>query len=63
VAAEASVGAILGMLEHCVAQGLGQLQPTLAGHASYLALAPAIGAEDAIGAIFAGEEESSCRVV
>jgi AcrR family transcriptional regulator len=58
VTAEASVGAIWGVLEHCVARGSTRLLAGLAVHASYLALAPAIGGEDAVGAILAGDGSS-----
>ncbi|HEY5342210.1 MAG TPA: hypothetical protein VIJ66_00930, partial [Solirubrobacteraceae bacterium] len=51
LAIEASVGAIWGIVDHHVKRGAGHLLPALAGHATYLALAPAIGGEAAIRAI------------
>lgn len=51
LAAEASIGAIWGILHHHVTHAQTRLLPGLAGHISYLALAPAIGADDAIRAI------------
>lgn len=48
---EAIVGAIWGILHDHVTRGQTQLLPELSGQVSYLALAPAIGAEDAIRAI------------
>jgi AcrR family transcriptional regulator len=53
VAIEASVGAIWGIVDHHVTRGAGHLLPALAGHATYLALAPAIGAEAAVRAVLA----------
>ncbi|HEY5046019.1 MAG TPA: TetR/AcrR family transcriptional regulator [Solirubrobacteraceae bacterium] len=53
--AEASVGAIWGIVHDHVTRGAMQLLPGLAGHATYLALAPTIGAEAAVQAILAGQ--------
>ncbi len=51
LAAEAIVGAIWGIIHHHVTHGKTRQLPALAGQVSYLALAPAIGAENAIHAI------------
>jgi hypothetical protein len=51
VVLEAIVGAIWGFVHHHVTQGKAQLLPALAGHATYLALAPVVGPEEAIQAI------------
>ena len=52
--AEASVGAIWGIVHDHVTRDAMQPLPELAGYATYLALAPAIGAEAAVQAILAG---------
>ena len=49
--AEASVGAIWGIVHHHVTRGASHLLPGLADYATYLALAPIIGAQQAIEAI------------
>ena len=54
LAAEASVGAVWGIVHDHVTRGATQQLPGLAGHATYLALAPAIGAEAAVEVILAG---------
>ena len=50
---EAIVGALWGTLHHHVTRGEAHLLPGLADQTTYLALAPAIGAQDAISAIVA----------
>jgi AcrR family transcriptional regulator len=52
-AAEASVGAMWGVIHHFVAQGRGAQLPTAAPVLSYLALAPALGGAEAADAIVA----------
>jgi AcrR family transcriptional regulator len=59
VIAEATVGALWGLVRHYVTAGAAHLLPELAGHAAYVALAPAVGAEAAVLAI--AEEERACR--
>jgi AcrR family transcriptional regulator len=54
LAAEASVGAIWEMARHHVANGTSRRLPDLAGYASYVVLAPAIGAEEAVRVVRAG---------
>jgi AcrR family transcriptional regulator len=54
LAAEASVGAIWEMARHHVANRTTGRLPDLAGHAAYMVLAPAIGAQEAVRAIRAG---------
>jgi AcrR family transcriptional regulator len=56
LAAEASVGAIWGIVHHHVALGRAHRLPSITGVLSYLALAPAIGAEQAVEAIMAEHE-------
>ena len=51
--AEASVGAIWGIVHHHVTQGAAGRLPQLAGYATYLALAPAIGGDAAVRVILA----------
>jgi AcrR family transcriptional regulator len=53
LAAEASVGAVWGIVHQHVASGHAHLLPRAAGTLSYLALAPAIGAQQAVEAITA----------
>ncbi|MGH2903618.1 MAG: TetR/AcrR family transcriptional regulator [Solirubrobacteraceae bacterium] len=53
LAAQASVGAIWGIVHQHVAGGHAELLPGVAGTLSFLALAPAIGAEQAVAAIVA----------
>ena len=59
---EASIGAIWGNLHHHVTRGACGRLPELAGYATYLALAPAIGGEAALAAILAGAGEPVSRV-
>ena len=54
LAAEASVGAIWEMARHHVANRTTGRLPDLAGYAAYVALAPAIGAEEAVRVVRAG---------
>ena len=56
LAAEASVGALWGVVHHHVALGRAHRLPGIAGLLSYLALAPAIGPERAVRAIVAEHE-------
>jgi AcrR family transcriptional regulator len=56
LAAEASIGAVWGVMHHHVALGRAHQLPSIAGVLSYLALAPAIGAEQAVNAIVAEHE-------
>lgn len=57
LAAEATLGAIWGILHHHVTHGQTGRLPGLAGHVSYLALAPAIGGTAAVDAIRRGDED------
>jgi AcrR family transcriptional regulator len=57
LAAAASVGAVWGLVHHHVTQGATQLLPGLADYATYMALAPVIGAQAAVQVILADEEE------
>ena len=50
---EASIGAILGIVHHHVTRGATHRLPGLADYATYLALAPVIGGEAAVGVILA----------
>jgi AcrR family transcriptional regulator len=59
VVAEATVGALWGMIRHHVASGAAHMLPILASQAAYVALAPIVGAEAAVRAIDA--EERSIR--
>jgi AcrR family transcriptional regulator len=52
-AAEASIGAMWGVIHHFVASGTGEQLPIAAPVLSYLALAPAIGGAAAVDAIIA----------
>ena len=56
LAAEASVGAVWGIVHHHVALGRAHQLPSVTGVLSYLALAPAVGAEHAVDAIAAEHE-------
>ena len=56
LAAEASIGAVWGVIHHHVALGRAHQLPSITGVLSYLALAPAIGAEQAVQAIVAEHE-------
>jgi len=53
---EGIVGGIWGIIQHHVTSGSAQLLPALAGHVSYLALAPAVGGEVAVDAILAADQ-------
>lgn len=55
--AEASVGALWGIIHHHVARGATRLLPGFAGCATYLVLAPVIGGEGAVEVILACAEE------
>jgi AcrR family transcriptional regulator len=61
-AAEASIGAMWGVIHHFVASGTGEQLPIAAPVLSYLALAPAIGGEAAVDAIVAPSTKA-CRAV
>jgi AcrR family transcriptional regulator len=54
--AEASVGAIWGIVHHHVTRGAAHLLPGLADYATYIALAPVIGGEAAVQVILACNE-------
>lgn len=56
VTVEAIIGAIWGIVHQHVTQGTAHLLPALAGHLSYLALAPAVGADTAVRVILAEDE-------
>jgi AcrR family transcriptional regulator len=56
LAAEASIGAVWGVIHHHIALGRAHRLPRITGVLSYLALAPAIGAEQAVEAIAAEHE-------
>jgi AcrR family transcriptional regulator len=56
LAAEASIGAVWGVIHHHVAVGRAHQLSRITGVLSYLALAPAIGAEQAVDAIAAERE-------
>jgi AcrR family transcriptional regulator len=53
LAADASVGAIWGVIHHHIAHGSGNRLPDIAPQLSFMALAPALGAEAALQAILA----------
>ncbi len=55
VVAEATVGALWGIIRCYVVGGAGHMLPALAGQAAYVALAPIVGAEAAVRAIEAEE--------
>lgn len=57
LAAEASVGAIWGVVHHHVANGASNRLPSIAPQLSFLALAPALGAQAAVRAILAEHAE------
>lgn len=57
-AAEASIGAMWGVIHHFVATGRGTQLPTAAPALSYLALAPALGGAAAIDVIVASEDRN-----
>ncbi len=56
LAAEASVGAVWGIIHHHVTRGATHLLPGLADYASYIALTPVIGGEAAVQVILAARE-------
>ncbi len=56
LAAEASIGAVWGILHHHVTRGATHLLPGLASCATYIALAPVIGGEAAAEVILCDEE-------
>ncbi len=56
LAAEASIGAVWGILHHHVTRGATHLLPGLADYATYIALAPVIGGEAAAEVILCDEE-------
>lgn len=56
LAAEASVGAVWGIVHHYVTRGATHLLPGFAGYATYIALAPAIGGEAAAQVILCDED-------
>ena len=56
LAAEASIGAVWGILHHHVTRGATHLLPGLASYATYIALAPVIGGEAAAEVILCDEE-------
>jgi AcrR family transcriptional regulator len=49
--ADASVGAVWGIIHHCVARGATRLLPCLADHVTYITLAPLLGADAARPAV------------
>lgn len=53
VAAEASIGAVWGIVHHYVLRGEAEVLPCLAGKLAYMLLSPALGAERAVEAILA----------
>jgi AcrR family transcriptional regulator len=55
--ADASVGAVWGIIHHYVTRGAADLLPGLAGHVTYIALAPVVGAEAAVEVVRAGEAQ------
>jgi AcrR family transcriptional regulator len=55
--AEAAVGAIWGIVHDQVTRGSARLLPELAGYATYIALAPAIGGQAAMQLILSSREE------
>jgi AcrR family transcriptional regulator len=57
VAMEATVSAIWGIIHQTVTSGSAQLLPALADHATYLALAPFVGAEEAADAVCGNEQD------
>jgi hypothetical protein len=56
LAAEASVGAVWGIVHHHVTGGATHLLPGLADHATYIALAPVIGGEATVQVILAARK-------
>ena len=60
-AAEASIGAIWGVIHHFVATGRGAQLPIAAPMLSYLALAPALGGPAAVGMIVADAGDSNTQ--
>jgi hypothetical protein len=62
LAAEASVGAIWGVVHHHVAHGASNRLPDIAPQLSFMALAPTLGAEAAVQAILA-EHAQMCDTI
>jgi AcrR family transcriptional regulator len=62
LAAEASVGAIWGVVHHHVANGAINRLPTIAPQLSFLALAPALGAQGAVSAILAEDAQTRALI-
>ncbi len=60
VAADAAVAAVWGLIDHHVARGVTQLLPGLAAYAAYLALAPSVGAEQALETILGEWGPAAC---
>jgi AcrR family transcriptional regulator len=56
LAAEASIGAVWGILHHHVTRGATHLLPELADYATYIALAPVTGGEAAVQVIMAARK-------
>jgi AcrR family transcriptional regulator len=56
LAAEASVGAVWGIIHHLARTGRTDLLPALVGQVSFIALAPVIGGDAAVAAILAAAE-------
>jgi AcrR family transcriptional regulator len=56
LAAEASVGAVWGIIHHHVTRGAAHLLPGLADYATYIVLAPVIGGEAAVQVILGCEQ-------
>jgi len=57
LAADASVGAVWGIVHHYVTHGATHLLGGLADHVTYIALAPVVGGDAALQAILAGTPE------
>lgn len=60
LAAEASVGAVWGIIQHYVARGATRQLPDIAPQLSFMALAPVLGAEAAVRAIVAEHSRMGC---
>lgn len=63
LAAEASVGAIWGVVHHHVAHGASNRLPNIAPQLSFIALAPVLGAEAAVQAILAEDARMGATIV
>jgi hypothetical protein len=48
---EATVGAIWGIVHNHVTRGAARLLPDIAGYATYMALTPVLGADEAVAII------------